>query len=60
MKKSKRNLIGCQGGPCTTALGDAECKTCKRKAVDVINWNTYTDEQKIKILDEIQERASGK
>lgn len=39
---------------CTTGLGDDVCKMCKRTAREVIEWNSYTDEQKIKINKQIE------
>ncbi|MES2218891.1 MAG: DUF1289 domain-containing protein [Pseudomonadota bacterium] len=39
----------CVGICSTTNLGDAVCIGCHRTAEQVIEWNTYTDEQKIAI-----------
>lgn len=33
-------------GVCSTALGDAVCRGCKRFAHEVIHWNGYTQQQK--------------
>jgi predicted Fe-S protein YdhL (DUF1289 family) len=33
-------------GVCSTGIGDAVCRGCKRYAHEVIHWNSYTDEQK--------------
>jgi len=39
----------CRGVCTTTNLGDEVCKGCGRTAVEVIEWNSYTIEQKIAI-----------
>lgn len=39
----------CVGICSATALGDAVCLGCGRTFEQVINWNTYTDEEKIAI-----------
>lgn len=33
-------------GICSTGIGDAVCRGCKRYAHEVIHWNSYSDEQK--------------
>lgn len=33
-------------GVCSTGIGDAVCRGCKRYAHEVIHWNGYSDEQK--------------
>ncbi|MCP5131074.1 MAG: DUF1289 domain-containing protein [Pseudomonadales bacterium] len=33
-------------GVCSTGIGDAVCRGCKRFAHEVIDWNAYTPEQK--------------
>lgn len=33
-------------GVCSTGIGDAVCRGCKRYAHEVIAWNSYSDEQK--------------
>ncbi len=33
-------------GVCSTGIGDAVCRGCKRYAFEVIDWNSYSDEQK--------------
>ncbi len=43
-------------GVCSTALGDAVCRGCKRYAHEVIRWNSYTQPEKQAIdrrLDEL-------
>lgn len=32
-------------GVCSTGIGDAVCRGCKRFSHEVINWNAYTSEQ---------------
>lgn len=39
----------CVGICSATALGDAICLGCGRSFQEVIEWNSYTDEQKIAI-----------
>ena len=38
-------------GVCSTGIGDAVCRGCKRFAHEVINWNAYTPAQK-RVVDE--------
>lgn len=33
-------------GVCSTGIGDAVCRGCKRFAHEVIHWNAYSDSQK--------------
>ena len=33
-------------GVCSTGIGDAVCRGCKRYAHEVIHWNGYSEEQK--------------
>jgi predicted Fe-S protein YdhL (DUF1289 family) len=33
-------------GVCSTGIGDAVCRGCKRYAHEVIAWNSYSEEQK--------------
>lgn len=41
-------------GRCSTSLGDDICKGCKRTAQEVIEWNGYTREQKVVIIERIR------
>ncbi len=38
-------------GVCSTGIGDAVCRGCKRFAHEVIQWNSYTEAQKL-IIDQ--------
>lgn len=40
-------------GRCSTSLGDDICKGCHRTAQEIIEWNGYTNEQKIVIIDRL-------
>jgi len=42
-------------GVCSTGIGDSVCRGCKRFSHEVINWNSYTMEQK-RVIDQ---RLSG-
>lgn len=42
-------------GVCSTGIGDAVCRGCKRFSHEVIHWNSYSPEQK-RIIDD---RLSG-
>ena len=42
-------------GVCSTGIGDAVCRGCKRFSHEVIDWNRYTPEQKAVI----DQRLSG-
>lgn len=44
----------CVGICSATALGDAICVGCGRTFDEVIQWNTYTDDQKISINQRLQ------
>ena len=37
-------------GLCSTVYGDTVCRGCKRFHHEVINWNTYADEEKSAVL----------
>jgi predicted Fe-S protein YdhL (DUF1289 family) len=36
-------------GVCSTGIGDRVCRGCKRFAHEVINWNTYSNNEKLLI-----------
>jgi uncharacterized protein len=36
-------------GVCSTSIGDAVCRGCKRYVHEIIGWNSYNDEQKLTV-----------
>lgn len=44
----------CVGICSSTSFGDEICVGCGRTATEVIEWNGYTDQQKIKINERLQ------
>jgi len=44
----------CIGICSTTSLGDAVCRGCKRYSFEVINWNSYTDAEKLAVLGRVE------
>ncbi len=42
-------------GVCSTGLGDSVCRGCKRFAHEVVSWNTYSDREKDRVEDRLQE-----
>jgi uncharacterized protein len=50
----------CIGICSTTNVGDDICLGCGRTAQEVIDWNTYTDKQKIAINHRLTHRAKIK
>ncbi len=48
----------CIGVCSTTNLGDDICMGCGRTAMEVIEWNAYSDEQKIAINQRLKETVS--
>lgn len=59
--RGQRNLTDtpCIGICSATALGDAICVGCGRTFEEVIEWNTYTDEQKTLINQRLLARSSA-
>jgi len=47
-------LTPCVGICSTTSQGDAICIGCKRTARQVLEWNTYPDAKKIKIMNNLK------
>ena len=41
-------------GICSTGIGDSVCRGCKRFAHEVIDWNSYTHEQKLLIAQRLE------
>ncbi|WP_331346950.1 DUF1289 domain-containing protein [Cellvibrio sp. UBA7661] len=41
-------------GICSTGIGDSVCRGCKRFAHEVIDWNAYTNEQKLLIAQRLE------
>jgi predicted Fe-S protein YdhL (DUF1289 family) len=44
----------CIGICSTTNVGDEICRGCGRTAMEVIEWNTYTDQERIIINQRLQ------
>lgn len=42
-------------GICSTALGDEVCRGCKRFAQEVIDWNGYSNDERLAILDRLEQ-----
>ena len=42
-------------GICSTGIGDAVCRGCKRFAHEIIDWNRYTLEQRQAIMNRLQD-----
>jgi len=49
-----RTLNPCRGICSTTSQGDDTCIGCNRKSADVIAWNSYDDQKKRKIMQDIK------
>ncbi|MBC7751320.1 MAG: DUF1289 domain-containing protein [Candidatus Saccharibacteria bacterium] len=43
-------------GKCSTVFGDQVCRGCRRFSTEVIEWNRYTDAQKIMIWQRLDEQ----
>lgn len=43
-------------GRCSLSFGGEICNGCGRSVEQVRDWNTYTDEEKRRIMDELQRR----
>lgn len=41
-------------GICSTGIGDSVCRGCKRFAHEVIDWNSYSHEQKLLIAQRLE------
>lgn len=50
MKTIKTPCIGI----CSTVFGDEVCRGCKRFVHEVIDWNTYSSEQKLMVKDRLE------
>ncbi|MCB1670192.1 MAG: DUF1289 domain-containing protein [Gammaproteobacteria bacterium] len=44
----------CIGICSTTSVGDPICRGCKRYAFEVINWNAYSDAEKLAVLERVE------
>ena len=44
----------CIGICSTTSLGDSVCRGCKRYSFEVINWNSYDEQQKVAVLKRLE------
>ncbi len=56
---AKKNVVTPCIGVCSTALGDAVCRGCKRYAHEVIRWNSYTQPEKRAIDQRLDELLSA-
>ena len=41
-------------GVCSTVFGDEVCRGCKRFQYEVIQWNSFTNEEKRSVLDRLE------
>ena len=41
-------------GVCSTGLGDDVCRGCKRFQHEVLQWNSYSDSEKISVLNRLE------
>lgn len=41
-------------GVCSTGIGDSVCRGCKRFAHEVIDWNAYTNDQRLMIAQRLE------
>ena len=51
MKKIRTPCIGICS---TTSVGDTVCRGCKRYSFEVINWNSYADDEKLAVLGRVE------
>lgn len=42
-------------GVCSTGIGDIVCRGCKRFAHEVIDWNSYSEEQRQIVVDRLEQ-----
>ena len=42
-------------GVCSTGIGDAVCRGCKRFAHEIIDWNRYTQKQRQAVIARLQD-----
>lgn len=42
-------------GICSTALGGEVCRGCKRFAQEVIDWNGYSNDERLAVLDRVEQ-----
>jgi uncharacterized protein len=52
--KQQRIKTPCIGICSTTSVGDRICRGCKRFAFEVIDWNSYTDDEKQAVMDRVE------
>lgn len=41
-------------GRCSTSYGGDFCRGCGRSVEQIRDWNTYTDDQKLEIMDQLK------
>ena len=41
-------------GVCSTGIGDQVCRGCKRFAHEIVNWNSYSNEQRYRIAQRLE------
>ena len=46
-------------GICSTSVGDLVCRGCGRSVVEIRDWNSYTNEQKLEVMRRICEVKDG-
>jgi len=49
-------------GICSTTYGDLVCRGCKRFAHEIVSWNAYTPEQRIRVrerLDALRDQSTA-
>lgn len=44
-------------GRCSHCVGDYICRGCGRTVEQVRDWNTYSDEEKLRVMEELSQKA---
>lgn len=56
VKASLNGSLSPCAGKCSTVFGDQVCRGCRRFSAEVIEWNRYSDEQKMMIWQRLDEQ----
>lgn len=56
LKASLNGSLSPCAGKCSTVFGDQVCRGCRRFSLEVIEWNRYSDEQKMMIWKRLDEQ----
>jgi len=59
MSSNRKNLLTPCIGVCSTSTGDDVCRGCGRSLEQIREWPGYSDDEKMRVMDELKVQGFG-